>query len=403
MPSLISILSLGTLIEWAEYTFYGYMALSLSKLFFPTHQAQTGLLNTFAIFALGYLMRPLGAIVFGHIGDKWGRKPALMGSLLLMGAATFSIGCLPTYSTLGLTAPWLLLILRMLQGIAISGEYHGAGIFLIENTQRNPCFTSSWVSASAAGGMVLGGLAAFIVSHPLSPPWMWRLPFLLAGTSCVLSLWLRRNIKEHLSPSSHPFPLLNVIKYYKKSLLLTFAISAFTGIFVYISNVYMVVFLKQFSSLPTHHATFFALFGEVIVMIFIPILGYFADRFHPYRQYQYGLLLIMMISPLIFILASSSHYLLILLAMIIYGLLNALVCSPMIKILYDQFPATSRYTGISLGWNLSAALFSGSAPLVAQYLASQWLLAPSFYISGIALITYLLTKLFPLFSATKAS
>lgn len=399
---LVSVISLGTLLEWAEYTFYGYMALTLAAYFFPQSHPQVAILKTFGVFAMGYFMRPIGAILFGHIGDKLGRKPALVGSLFLMGIATFCIGCLPVYAQIGIYAPAALLILRIFQGIAISGEYNGAGIFLIEKHQANtPCLASSWISASAAGGMVLGGIAAFCVSQPHAPDWAWRIPFLLGGLSCFIGLWFRCKVDGACAvvtkEKSSQIPLLEVLKHYKKSFLIIAAIAAFTGVFVYITNIYIVVFLKQFAKLPTHHATFFAIFGEAIVMIMIPLMAWVADKTDACRQYRMGLIGVAIFSPVIFILAGTGHYFLITLSMIIYGILNGVVSGPMVKILCDQFPPSMRYTGISFAWSLSAAIFSGTAPLVAQSLAThcEWSLGPSFYVSLIALLTYFIYQYIP--------
>lgn len=398
-PFLIGIISLGTLLEWAEYTFYGYMAITLSQLFFPESDLQVGILKTFGIFAAGYLMRPLGGIVFGYWGDRWGRKEALMISLFLMGVATVGIGLLPTYTTLGAKASLILLLLRLVQGIAISGEYNGAGIFLIEkNTSAFACLAGSWVSASAAAGMVVGGMAAFIVSLPSMPIWAWRVPFLLGGLSCFMGLWLRQSVTEStafLTAKSTPLPrspLLTVFKQYKKELLMAMAMAALTGIYVYIGNIFMVVFLKQQALIPTHYATFFTIFGEAIVVFAIPAFAYLADLTDPYRLYRLGLWLIALLCPIIFLLAASAYYPFILLAMVIYGILNGVACGPMVKILCDQFPLAVRYSGISFAWGLAAAIFSGTAPIVAQYLSQHvsGLWGPSLYVSSAALITLFL-------------
>ena len=393
---LVSIISLGTLLEWAEYTFYGYMAVSLSGLFFPESNPDIAILKTYGIFAAGYFMRPIGAIIFGHIGDTYGRKRALMLSLFLMGAATVAIGCLPTYQQIGYLAPIILLLMRMLQGIAISGEYNGAGIFLVEKSANQyPCLAGSWVSASAAGGMVLGGIAAFITSLPSSAPWVWRVPFLLGGLSCFLGFWLRKRVVD-TSPitKQSAIPFFEVFKK-PKSLLIVAAIAAFTGIFVYVGNIYIVVFLKQQAHLPTHHATFFAIFGEVIVALLIPIMAYLADKTDAYRQYRWGLLLVALGSPFIFLLSATGNYGLIALAMLIFGVLDAIVCGPMVKILFDQFPSNMRYTGVSFAWSVSAAIFGGTAPMTAQWLSTQynWILGPSFYVSIVALTTFLIFTL----------
>lgn len=393
---LIGILSLGTVLEWAEFTFYGYMAITLSHLFFPEQQPQLAIFKTFGIFAVGFIMRPLGAILFGHIGDRFGRKPALAGSIALMGLATFAMGCLPPYASIGTLAPLLLLVLRMLQGVAISGEYNGAGILLVEKSQDHfPCLAGSWVSASAGLGMVLGGLAAFGVSYPGAPEWAWRVPFLLGGISCLLGFWLRLKISDSLIPETknhktEALPLTTVWQQNKSSLLITGAIAAFTGVFVYICNVYIVVYLHQTLELPAHHASFFAIFGETIVVLLIPVMGLLADYTCPYKQYRRGLLAVAVFCPVIFMLCSGGHYGAIAFAMVIYGILNALLCGPLMKILTDQFPMRLRYTGVSVGWSLSAALFSGTAPMVAQWLnvSCHWPLGPSFYVSLFAVLTY---------------
>ena len=294
----IGILSLGTVLEWAEFTFYGYMAIMLSALFFPEQHPHLALLKTYGIFAVGFIMRPLGAIIFGHVGDRFGRKPALVGSIALMGLATLGIGCLPTYGALGTLAPMLLLIFRMLQGLAISGEYNGAGIFLVEQSKDHyPCLAGSWISASAAFGMVLGGLAAFGVSYPGMPDWAWRVPFLFGGVSCLLGFWLRQKILEstavfipHTKETKPKMPLTAVLQENRASLLLTGAIAAFTGVFVYINNVYIVAYLHHSIGLPAHHASLFAIFGETLVALLIPCMGLLADVTCPYRQYRWGLL-----------------------------------------------------------------------------------------------------------------
>lgn len=407
---LISLTTIGTLLEWAEYTFYGYLALKLSGLFFPVQDTLIATIKTYAIFAIGYVMRPLGAILFGYIGDHFGRKPALSISMILMGLATFMIGCLPVYAHWGIAAPLCLLLLRMLQGIAVSGEFNGAGIFLTEKIgATNPCLAGSWVSSAAAFGMVLGGLAAFIVSLPSMPAWAWRIPFIMGGLSCFVGLWLRQGIAESSAylnqkhtQKTITHSLLQLCKTYKNSFYYVAAIAAFTGIYVYILNIYIVAFLAQSVELPTHHATFFAIFGESTACLFIPLLAWVADKWQPEKQYQISLLMIAATTPLLFTLMLSGNYLNIGLAMLIYGLLNGLMCGPIVKLLVDKFPIRVRYTGISFAWSLSAAVFSGTAPLVAQYLnnTQNWQMGPAYYVSFTALIVFFIiqfTKITPAF------
>lgn len=396
--ALIALTTLGTLLEWAEFAFYGYIAVKISELFFPSHAPYHALFHTFGIFALGFLMRPIGAIVFGHIGDKFGRKKALILSLSLMGCATFSIGLLPTYGQIGLLAPCLLLLLRLCQGMAVSGEYHGAGIFLTEKAgKKHPCLAGSFISASAAGGMVLGCLAAFLVNQPSAPDYAWRIPFLLGGTTCMIGFWLRTKILEEnrtakVKPTKLPF--LTVLKTYKKSLLFTGAIAAFTAIYFYVGNIYMVSFLQQQLGMSSHIATINALGAELITMFLIPCMGYWADKSNPYQLYKQSLLCAALASPCLFLLVTTGNTWLIALGMVVFGVSNAAICGPMVKIVYDQFPSHLRYTGISFGWSLSAAIFGGTSPLIAQYFTQQlqWTMGPCLYVSFMALVTYFITQ-----------
>jgi len=394
----IFIATLGTLLEWAEYTFYGYLAFKMSVLFFPEGNHNLNLLKTYGIFAIGYLVRPLGAIVFGCIGDQYGRKTALMSAVLLMGLSTLGIGCLPTYASIGLLAPIGLLLLRVLQGFAISGEYNGAGIFLIEHmNKKNPCFGGACISASACAGMVVGGIAAYLVSLPFAPEWAWRVPFFLGSISCFLSSYARRRITEtpaflSAQQSKSQLPLMQVLRYHKYSFIYVIMLAAFMSIFIYIGNIYIVTFLKEVVGLPTHHATFFAIVGEGCAALLIPFMGYWADRTHKAtEQFKCGLVLAIFSAPLIFTLCYTAHYMCITMAMLLFGLTNAIASGPVLKLVYDRFPTNIRYTGVSVAWSIAAALFGGSAPMVAHYLASSlgfWL-GPSLYMSFAALVTFL--------------
>lgn len=395
LTSLVAII--GTLLEWAEYTCYGYLAFQLSSLFFPADNPSLNLLKTYGIFAIGYIVRPIGAIIFGHIGDCYGRKVALMGSVLLMGFATLGIGCIPTYQTIGLWAPIGLLILRVIQGLAISAEYNGASIFLIENEdKRRACFAGACISASACGGMVLGGLAAYLVSLPSSAPWAWRIPFMLGGLSCFLSSYARHYISESpefLSlPQKSKHPLSLVLKQHKKACLKVAVIASFMSIFVYIGNIYIVTFLKEVVGLPLHHATFFAMAGELGAAFLIPIMGHIADLHkNPAYQFKLGLIVALIGAPVIFMLSYTGDYFYISLAMILFAAANSIVSGPVMKLTYDEFPAEIRYTGISIAWSTAAGIFGGTSLMVAHFMEQSlnWWLAPSLYISLSALIALL--------------
>lgn len=390
--------TIGTLLEWAEYTFYGYMALTLSQLFFPANEPHIALIKTFSIFAFGYFMRPFGALMFGHIGDKLGRKPALMLSMFLMGLSTLAIGLMPTYHQIGILAPLGLLIFRMLQGIAVSGEYHGAGIFLIEKFgHRLPCFVGSLIPASAAMGMVIGGFAAMLVSLPGAPTWAWRVPFLMGGVGCWIAWALRHSLSEtrvFLHAQSHHqlarIPILATFRDHWRSLIFTAGVAAIVGVYVYIANIYLVTFLHHQAHLSQSYASMIAMLGELLTALLIPVMGWWADHVNPKQMLKHAILGIMVGGPMIFGLCQSGDTLYLSLAMIIYAVLNASLCGPMVKVLFDLFPPNTRFTGNAFAWNVAVAIFSSTAPMVAKQLHYQfnWSYGPGIYITLIAIIAY---------------
>ncbi len=391
--------ALGTFLEWTEYSFYGYMASKISSLFFPHIDPTAGLLATFGIFALGFLMRPIGGILFGHLGDKRGRKSALSISIFLMGIATLSIGLLPTYDQIGILAPILLTVCRLLQGLAVSGEYNGASIFLIEHAQgKYPYLAGSWVGMAAAAGMVMGAVGVGLASHPSLPDWSWRLPFFFGFFSCLIGFYLRNNIKE--SPAfvtilhHHQLikiPLLEIFKKYKRELIQTCAVAAFVGIYVYACNLYLATFLIEEAKFPTHSAILLAAFGEGIVVLFFPIFARAADKIGGRSVMLLGLIGASISAPMVFRLGFSQSVLLVASGQLLFGICNAAACAPMFKLLFDCFPTNIRYTGISFAWGLSVAIFGGTTPLIAEYFVNglSFIYGPAAYASMSAMIAFM--------------
>lgn len=401
---LVFIASLGTLLEWAEYTFYGYFAMKLATLFFPADNDFISLIKTFGIFASGYLMRPIGAYLFGKIGDLHSRSKALFWSMMLMGGCGLGIGLLPTYHTIGLWAPILLLFFRLLQGISVGGEYNGAGIFLTEQFgSKHRCLSGAFTCMAAAFGMVLGGLAAFCVTQPNMPEWAWRVPFLLGGLSCFVGLWLRRSFLSTMTLSATlpntSIQLLPFLKQYQGHLLVAFCLAAITGVFVYVNNIYFVVFLTKEVGLLMHQATLVAILGETLVALLIPFFAWYADKTNPVKLYLWALFLSMIFTPFIFWFAQSGDIKSLLVSQLIFAVLNAMLSAPLVYILVHLFPAGVRYRSISIAYSIGAAIFGGTAPMVAKYIQSQYdwvwygiIYSPSLYVCFFALITWFVVR-----------
>ncbi len=389
----IFIVLFGTMLEWAEYTFYAYLAPILSGLFFPSDSSpQVALLYTFGIFAIGFLMRPLGALVFGHIGDTIGRKPALVISMSLMAFATLGIGLCPTYATAGLLAPILLTVCRLLQGLSVGGEYHGAGIYLVEKADGLPHLTGSWVSVGAGIGTVIGALTATLVENAAYPH-AWRIPFIIGGALYLVCYLFRRRLSETLEAvdkvQAKKQSSLDLLKHFKLPFLRVMSISALIGVTLYVCNIYFITHLTKYTHLPSAVAAKYAFWAQVGVVIVIPFSAILAD-WHNKTEQQFVITsaLVAVIAPLMFWLPTAPIWYAPEIAIVLYSIVYGFLCGPMFKLLHDCFPTELRYRGVGLAWNVSAVLFSGTALLVAQSLL-VWFnnpMAPAFYVVLCALL-----------------
>lgn len=405
----------GTILEWAEFSFFAYMADQLSKQFFSIEDPTTALLKTYVIFATSYFMRPLGGIIFGSIGDKLGRKPALMSSMLLMGLATVAIGFLPNYSDVGRLATVLLLLCRLLQGLAVGGEFHGAITFLHEHSefienQNNKTinnhskshqklfFIGSLPPFAAASGMALGALTASFTLLPNAPDYAWRIPFLLSGVLCLIALYLRSHLEEtplfksaQQNKQLAKFPLVKVFKENKKGLLTSFCISIFIAIYVYIGNIFYKILCIKVGGMSLATAAQIVTFGQISAAICILICGKIADKWNGKKLCLLGLGTAIIVSPFILACAKTGVIYFALLGQCLYALINGMVSAPMMTLLMQQFKTETRYSGSAIGWNLGAAIFGGTALMVAESLISQFGFqnGPGLYMSLAAFIGFL--------------
>lgn len=381
--------NIGTLLEWTEYSFYGYMAYHISTLFFPKEDPVVGLIAAYGIFAAGFLMRPLGSIFFGYLGDRLGRKYALVLSIYLMAVATGGIGLLPTYAQIGIWAPILLLTCRLIQGLAVSGEFNGSAIFLIEHAgNKNPYLSGCWTGTFVAAGMLLGSFVAALVTLPSMPNWSWRIPFFLGFVGCLVALYIRRNLTE--TPDFHQaknnralvkMPLVSAFQEHKLGMLKVGIFSAFICTWVYLCNLYYKSFLIG-NGVSANNASTLVLIGQGLVVLIFPFIGSWADRIGGRPIMKMGLIGALLSAPFIFWAGTTQQFALILVGQILYALFNGFVGSPVFKVMFDLFPTSVRYTGTSFAWNLSAAVLGGTAPMLAQYWVGKlgWPFAPALYV-----------------------
>lgn len=376
---------IGTTIEWYDFFLYGSAsALIFNRLFFPDYDPLVGTMLAFATYALGFVARPIGGIVFGHYGDRIGRKRLLMLSLVLMGGATVLIGLLPTYGQIGIWAPLALILLRLVQGFAVGGEWGGAVLMAAEyGDAKRRGFWASWPQAGVAAGSLLSAGVLAIVSGLLTEAelldWGWRIPFLLSAVLIVVGWYIRNRVAE--SPmfqkaleAERPAkqPALEVIRTRPKAILLGSGLRVGENISYYVLTVFSLTFLVDVSQESRSLALNALLIGAAVQLVAIPLIARASDAIGRRKVYAFGgfglALFIFAFFPM---LASGSTYLIVA-AMVLGLLLHATMYAPQAAFITELFPTRIRYSGVSIAYQLTS-IFAGSlAPIIALALYQQY-------------------------------
>lgn len=392
---------IGNFVEWFDYAVYGYLAITISKVFFPDADPQVALLSTFALFAISFLVRPIGGFFWGHYGDRVGRREALALSILIMSAATFCIALIPSYSVIGIWAPILLLVMRVAQGFSASGEYAGASAFLVEYApRRKRGIYAAVVPASTATGLLLGSLIAGMLTTLLSDEdltnWGWRLPFLLAAPMGLIGRYIRSKLEEtpafrELAEKDEAIkaPARDLFRDHWKSLLLASGVVLLNAVGFYVILSYMPTYLITVVKLPEGQSHFATTVALLTYIFFILGTGYLSDRFGRKRMLILASISFIVLTVPAFIVLDTGNFLMILLIQILLGAMLTLNDGTLPSFLAEIFPTKIRYSGFAVSFNLSNALFGGTAPFVATWLigATGNDLAPGFYLVGAAIIS----------------
>ncbi|MGP5047427.1 MFS transporter [Glutamicibacter ardleyensis] len=392
---------IGNFVEWFDYAAYGYLAVTIAAVFFPESAPQTALLLTFGLFAISFLVRPLGGFVWGHIGDRIGRREALSWSILLMSGATFAIALLPGYLTIGIAAPLLLLALRLVQGFSASGEYAGASAFLVEYAPANRRgLYAAVVPASTAAGLLLGSLMAALLTGLLDPEqmqsWGWRIPFLLAAPMGLIGRYIRTKLED--SPvflelaedeSASKTPVSSLFRNHWKQLLLAAGAVLLNAVGFYVILSYMPTYLSQELGLASSLAYLATTVALATYIGFIFITGMLSDRFGRRRVLMTASVLFILFTVPAFMLLETGNFAMILVVQVLLGAMLTLNDGTLPSFLAEMFPTRVRYSGFAVSFNLSNALFGGTAPFVATLLiaTSGSVLAPGWYLMGAAIVS----------------
>lgn len=393
---------LGNVLEWYDFALYGYFASSISPLFFPNNNHTMSYIWTFAVFAIGFIMRPLGAVLFGYYGDRFGRKNALSAAILLMAIPTTLIGCLPSYQNIGIWAPCLLILCRLLQGLAVGGEFTGSIVYLIEHApQGKRALYGSLAMSSAFIGLLLGSLCAYL-TYLFFPNHMnaWRFPFLASLILGLLGLYLRLGmpespvfaefIKQH---KTEKFPIKYVLQHYKKKVLTACALVMLPSCGFYMSFVYLPTYLIEYIKFDKQVAMQSNSMAMLIIIFFIPLVGLLAEKVSHMKILKCGAFCFMIFSLPVYLLLQFAEVPMLYLCLIILAMMVSISYSLIPVVLVDMFPTKIRLTGMSLPYNLANALFGGTAPLVATKLIalSNWPVIPGLYLTLLATITFLIS------------
>ena len=392
-----AIAAFSTIVEWYDFTLYLYFATVLSRVFFGG--GQDSLVATLAGFAVAYLMRPLGAVFFGHVGDRFGRRPTLLLSVALMTAAMLAIGLLPTREAIGPAAGWLLIFLRCVMGFAVGGEYTGVVAYLLEGArpERRGFVTSFAAASSEVGALFAVGISAVTVSlldQVQLDSWGWRIPFLfgalLAGTVWIArsamaeSPEFERQRKAGTVPSN---PIAHTLTHHKGGILRAFAISALGSCTYYVGITYVPAFLTTAGAMTEAASLWLSTIAAVLVIAVTPFVGALSDR-HGRKPVLAVLCLLSAILPMtMFSLMASGSEINALLGAVILAMVAGGVSAVGAVATAEQFGGEGRLSGLALGATMATALFGGFTPYLAQILLDRtdWPAIPGAMIAVIAL------------------
>lgn len=367
----------GNTLEWYDFVLYGSLAPFIAHHFFPTKNSLVSLMLTFAVFAVGFLMRPLGGMIFGHFGDTCGRRKPLLWSITLMVIPTILIGFVPSYSAIGFFAPLLIILIRLFQGLAVGGEFTGSMVYLTELSDlKNRSFFGSFASFGIFTGLLLGPIVILLTNHSMThnqfSEWGWRIPFLFSFVLGLIVYFWRHNMHESTAyiqdvekKSITHSPIKECFRSHKAALLISACISAQVGIPFWLVMVYSITYFTKILHAPFSVVETQNMFAILISLIVIPIFGWLTKKISTW--------LLLIITSFAFIVFSYAIDIVLIhnvisakfyMADFAITILVAAYLATFEGFLASLFPTEIRYSGIAISYNISLAIFGGTAPLI---------------------------------------
>lgn len=396
----------GTVVEWYEFFLYGTAAtLVFSKVFFSeTTSELNAIFLAFATYAVGFIARPLGGVVFGHYGDKYGRKKLLQFSLILVGAATFLMGCLPTYGQIGYWAPGLLVALRFIQGFAVGGEWGGAVLLVAEHSpDKQRGFWASWPQAGVPAGNLLATIVLLVLTTTLSDAaflsWGWRVAFWLSAVVVLIGYYIRTKVTdapifvqaqeeaERIKATS--FSVVEVLKRYPRGVFTAMGLRFGENIMYYLVVTFTITYLKVQVGADTSSILWYLLVAHAVHFAVVPLVGHLADRFGRRPVYMVGAIVGATWGFFAFPMMDTGNYAVVTAAVTIGLIFHALMYAPQPAIMAEMFPTRMRYSGVSLGYQVTSIVAGSLAPLIAVKLLDIYdsSVPIALYLAGACLVT----------------
>jgi metabolite-proton symporter len=400
--------TIGTSIEW--YDFFLYSAVTgivFAKLYFPNSDPLTGTLQAFAIWGVGFLSRPIGAAIFGHFGDRIGRKSTLIVTLLLMGIATFLVAFVPGYDSIGIWGAVLLTLLRFVQGVGVGGEWGGSVLLSMEwaRSAENRGFLASWPQFGVPCGLFLSNIAFLFFSWLSGDQfltWGWRAPFVLSLILVAVGLWIRLGIYETpvfarllAEDKTEKAPILEVLRlHWREVVLSAFARMAEQAPF-YIFTAFVIAYATGTLKVDRSFVLWAVTVAACVSFVSIPLFGSISDRIGRKRMYMIGAVVTGIYGFIYFGLLDTGSYPLILIAIVLSLIAHDMLYGPQAALIAESFPPRLRYSGASLGYQLASIIAGGPAPLIATWLYGEYKSSTSIalFILACAIITLIATSL----------
>ena len=400
--------TIGTAIEWYDFFLYSSVTgLVFAHLYFPRADPFVGTLDAFGVYAVGFVARPIGAAIFGHYGDRLGRKSALIATLLLMGIATFLVALVPGYQRIGIWGGIILTLLRFIQGVGVGGEWGGSVLLAMEwaRSNRHRGFIASWPQFGVPAGLFLANLAVLAfsaLSGPQFPTWGWRIPFLLSSVLVALGLYIRLGIEETpvfaqlvAERRIERAPVLEVIRRQPREIILTALCRMAEQAPFYLSTAFVFVYGTAILKLNREFLLSGVLAAAFLSFFFTPFFGHMSDRFGRKRVYMIGVALAGAYGFAYFKMLDTRIPALVAVAIVLSLIPHDIMYGPQAALIAESFSGRLRYSGASLGYQLSSVIAGGPAPLIASYLLARYRSATpiAMYVLTCAIISLIATAL----------